>query len=132
VLRPFCFACKISRMKTVRILNQSRSVVLCENCGVANNIFTRVRGLLGRSTLDEGEGLLIVPCPSIHMFGMKFSIDVLFLTRGNIVTDFVESIESGKYYLAQSHHGKAHGALEIPIGTIARTSTQRGDQLIIE
>ena len=119
-------------MKIVRVFNVTRSAIICERCGVADNIFTRVRGLLGKSTLPENEGLLLVPCPSIHMFGMKFSLDVLFLTRENVVTDFVENIAPGKYYVAKAQHGKAHSALEIPVGTIARTSTQRGDQLLIE
>lgn len=119
-------------MKIVRVVNQSRETILCGKCEVADNIFTRVRGLLGRRTLEAGEGLLIVPCPSIHMFGMKFSIDVLFLTHDNIVTDFVESIAPGKYYLAKSNHGKAHSALELPCGTIASNCTQRGDLLVIE
>lgn len=119
-------------MKIVRVFNVTRSAIICEHCGVADNIFTRVRGLLGKSTLPEDEGLLISPCPSIHMFGMKFSLDVLFLTRENVVTDFVENIAPGKYYVAKTQHGKAHSALELPVGTIARTSTHRGDQLLIE
>jgi len=119
-------------MKTVRILNVTRQVDLCEKCGIANNLFTRVRGLLGRSTLPKGEGLLIVPCPSIHMFGMKFSLDVIFLNQENIVTDFVEDIGPGKFYLAQNHFGKAHSALEVSSGIIAKTGTQRGDEIRLE
>jgi uncharacterized membrane protein (UPF0127 family) len=119
-------------MKTLRVLNEPRHAVLCERCGVADNIFTRVRGLLGRAALEAGEGLLIVPCPSIHMFGMKFSLDVVFLTRESIVTDFVENIAPGKYYLAKPHQGKTHSALELPMGTIARSGTQRGDRLRLE
>ena len=119
-------------MKIVRLYNVTRSTILCENCGIAGNIFTRVRGLLGRSTLPAGEGLLIVPCPSIHMFGMKFSLDVVFLTRENIVTDFAENIAPGKYYLAQNKFGKPHSALEIAPGTIAAASTQRGDEIRLE
>jgi uncharacterized membrane protein (UPF0127 family) len=119
-------------MKTLRVLNTTRGKVLCEHCRIASNIFTRVRGLLGRKSLDENEGLLIVPCPSIHMFGMKFSLDVVFLTREHIVTDFIENIAPGKYYVAKSSHGKAHSALELPVGTIERTSTQRGDVIHLE
>ena len=119
-------------MKTVRIFNATRQILLCENCGVADSLFTRVRGLLGRSTLPAEEGLLIVPCPSIHMFGMKFFLDVVFLSSQNIVTDFVENIAPGKFYLAQNHFGKAHSALEIIPGKIAQTNTQRGDEIRLE
>ena len=119
-------------MKIVRVSNLTRQVVVCDKCGIANNIFTRVRGLLGRKSLEVGEGLLIVPCPSIHMFGMKFSLDVVFLTQENIVTDFVENIEPGKLYVAQNNFGKAYAALEISPGVIAGTGLQRGDEFRIE
>ena len=119
-------------MKYVRLSNGTRNTVLCERCGIADNIFTRVRGLLGRSSLPAGEGLLIIPCPSIHMFGMKFALDVIFVTEANSVTDFVENIAPGKLYVAKANCGKAHAALEVPVGTIAQTGTQIGDQLSIE
>jgi len=119
-------------MKTVRLRNETRGAILCENCGVANNIVTRIRGLLGRKSLPVGEGLLIVPCPSIHMFGMKFAIDAVFLTREQVVTDFIENIAPGKLYVAKNHHGKPHSAVELPVGTIASCGVQRGDQLTTE
>ena len=119
-------------MKFLRIINSTRDVILCERCGVADNLFTRVRGLLGRTGLEPDEGLLLRPCPSIHMFGMKFSLDVLFATSDNVVTDFVEGIAPGKVYVAKAHCGKAHTAIELPVGTIARSRTQLGDTLILE
>ena len=119
-------------MKFVRVSNLTRQAVVCERCGIANNIFTRIRGLLGRKSLASHEGLLIVPCPSIHMFGMKFPLDVVFLTQENIVTDYVENIAPGKLYVAQNNFGKAYSALEISPGTIAGSGLQRGDELRIE
>jgi uncharacterized membrane protein (UPF0127 family) len=116
-------------MKTVSIYNTTRDQVLCKNCGMADNPLTRMKGLLGRETLSEDEGLLIAPCASIHMFGMKFPLDVIFLTRENVVTDFVENIAPGKIYASKRHHGKAHAALEVAAGTAARNGLQRGDQL---
>lgn len=118
-------------MKIVSINNLTRNQLLCKNCGVADNPWTRMKGLLGRKSLNEDEGLLIVPCSSIHMIGMKFSLDVIFLTRENAVTDFVEHIAPGKIYAAKRGHGKAHAALEVAAGTVAKTGLQRGDQLEI-
>jgi uncharacterized membrane protein (UPF0127 family) len=119
-------------MKSVRLRNETRGNVLCDDCGVADNILTRIRGLLGRKSLPPGQGLLIVPCPSIHMFGMKFAIDAVFITRDNVVTDFIENIAPGKMYVARAHHGKAHAAIELPSGAIAASGLQRGDQLSAE
>ena len=119
-------------MKVVCVTNTTRASVLCQRCSVADNLFTRVRGLLGRSGLEANEGLLINPCPSIHMFGMKFALDVIFVTADNVVTDYVENIAPGKAYVAKAHHGKARAAIELPVGAISRNGTQIGDELAFE
>ncbi len=119
-------------MKSVRIVNASRGGVVADRCEVATTPWTRMRGLLGRGSFEEGRGLLILHCASIHMFGMKFAIDVAFLTRDNVVTDMVESIAPGRLFVAGAHHGKPVTALELPAGTLAASSTQRGDRLEIE
>lgn len=119
-------------MKTVRLVNLTRSKVLCERCCIADTFFTRTRGLLGKSSLEAGAGLLLRPCSSIHMFGMKFPLDVIFLTRENIVTDYVENIAPGKLYIARHRAGRAHSALEVAVGTVQITDTQSGDRISIE
>ena len=116
-------------MKTTRITRATDNAVICARCQIANNILTRVRGLLGRDGLAEDEGLLIVPCPSIHMFGMKFSLDVVFISKENVVVDLVENIAPGKHYVAKKTHGKAHSALELSVGTIARHNIEIGQTL---
>ena len=54
---------------------------MCATLHVARTSFTRMRGLLGRRGLAEGEGLLLQPAGSIHTFFMRFPIDVVFLDR---------------------------------------------------
>lgn len=122
----------MQQMKQVRVVNQNRETIICAQCGVADNPVTRIRGLLGKKTLAADEGLLIIPCSSVHMFGMHFALDILFLTRENVVTDFVENLPPGKLYVARRNFGKAHAALEVVPGTIAATATMRGDQIQME
>jgi uncharacterized membrane protein (UPF0127 family) len=55
--------------------------VVCPRCEVAATLGSRVRGLLGRSGLAEGEGLLLLRTSSVHTFFMAFPIDVVFLDR---------------------------------------------------
>jgi len=119
-------------METLRILNPARGNVVCPRCALADNMWTRGRGLLGRASLSPEEGILLVPGTSIHMFGMKFSIDVVFLTQDHRVTDFVENIAPGKHYIARAGAGKPHSALELAAGTIASCGVQLGDQLVLE
>lgn len=116
-------------MRIVSITNTTRQTTLAERCQVAETPWSRIRGLLGRASLGDGEGLLLAPCNSIHMFGMKFAIDVVFVTRDLVVTDLVAGIAPGRMHLAHNHSGKPWAAVELPVGTIVATGTQRGDQL---
>lgn len=59
--------------------NLTRGTVLAQRAEVARGVWARGRGLLGRSSLGPGEAFVIGPCSSIHTFGMRFSIDALFL-----------------------------------------------------
>lgn len=53
---------------------------------VAESACERMRGLIGRSGLESGKGMLITKCNCIHTFFMRFPIDATFLDRkGNVV-----------------------------------------------
>jgi len=58
-------------------------------CGVVVPVATGFRArLLGLALLDAeeaGPGLLIPRCRSVHTFGMRFSLDVVFLDAGGAV-----------------------------------------------
>jgi uncharacterized membrane protein (UPF0127 family) len=113
-------------MKRIRIQNRSRGTVLGERIEVANSFLTRLRGLLGRSGLGEGEGLLIVPSRGVHMFGMKFPLDVLLLDAQRRVAGSYPALAPGK---ATGMHKGIRYALELPVGMIAATATGEGDSL---
>ncbi len=122
-------------MKTVRVENQTRGTELAARCEIADNILTRVRGLLGRATLEKGAALWIEPCPSVHMFGMKFAIDVLFLSREGRVVDWTENLAPGAYYVAKPWQDgaqkiKAQIAIELPAGTLKDQQVERGDEIV--
>ena len=113
-------------MSTVRVRNADRDTVLGAEVEVADDWWHRLRGLLGRPPLHPGEGLLISPCRSVHMIGMKFGIDVVFLSREGRVVGLYEALAPGR--LTRWHRDAVH-ALEVPPGTIASSGTRLGDQL---
>jgi len=68
------------------ILRQNETgEVLLSNLREANGFYSRFKGLMGKTTLQEGEGLRISPCNSIHCFFMRMNIDVLFLDEHHCV-----------------------------------------------
>ncbi len=100
--------------------------VLGTAIGLANSFLTRLKGLMGRKTLSAGEGLLIVPCNSIHCMGMKFSIDALFLSREGEVLRVASDVLPGSF--GPMVRG-ARAVLELPAGTAEAAGVKAGDKL---
>ncbi|MBX9695782.1 MAG: DUF192 domain-containing protein [Cyanobacteria bacterium] len=106
--------------------NKSKEVLLASSARMADSFFSRLKGLLGTKELKDGEALYLIPCRSIHMFGMNYAIDALFLDKTNTVVGVVHSIEPGK---VSSVFKSAEGCLELPSGVLERTNTNIGDQI---
>jgi uncharacterized membrane protein (UPF0127 family) len=87
-----------------------------------------MRGLLGRSELAPGEGLLIRPAPSVHTFFMRFPIDVVFL-GGDLRVLRVRS-DLRPWRMAGQRGARA--VLELPAGEADRRGIRPGDRLVIE
>ena len=108
------------------ITNPRTGAALATEARLADNFFTRFKGLMGVKDLPNGQGLLIVPCNSVHCFGMKIPIDVLFLSKEGEVMHMIPDMAPGK--VSPIVKG-ARATLELPAGTIAQTGTQVGDRL---
>jgi uncharacterized protein len=111
-------------MRWVRAMNVARSRTLGDRVGVADRWWLRLRGLSGKSNFPSGEGLLLSPCRAVHMIGMKFPIDVVFLDSANRVVATYERLAPGR---RTQWHRAARTALELPAGTLAATGTMTGD-----
>ena len=101
--------------------------VVCERCVVAASMVARMRGLLGRSELPAGEGLLIRTW-SIHMFFMRFAIDAVFLDRDRQVVRIVAELAPWK---TASTRG-AREVVELAAGEAARRGLAVGDRLVLD
>ena len=110
----------------MKILNRTKDTVIARDVKVADSFFSRMRGLLGRSRLGPDEGLVITGCNSIHMFGMKFAIDVVFCDANDKVVGVVENI---KPWRLSRIYWKAVYALEVAPGTVQSSRTQLDDKL---
>jgi uncharacterized membrane protein (UPF0127 family) len=113
---------------TKLIVNATRGTVICEHAEIASTPWRRTRGLLGRSGLGEGEGMLIDPAPSIHSAFMRFEFDAVFLDRDLKVVKVVERIRPFRAHSAK----RARKVLELAAGEAGRRGLQVGDTLAIE
>jgi uncharacterized protein len=111
-----------------RIRNITRQTALAETALIADTSAKRRTGLLQHSELLPGQGLWIVPCEGVHTFGMKFPIDIVFLSKKRVVRKVKHAVPRWRIALDLF----AHSVLELPPGTIKATQTAAGDQLEID
>lgn len=114
---------------TSRVTRQSDGAVVASNVLLAWDFLGRLRGLMGRARLDDGEGLWLKPCSSIHMMFMRFSIDVLWLDP----EDRVVAISAGvRPWIGMAWCSGAASALELRAGEAARRDVHVGDKLQVQ
>jgi uncharacterized membrane protein (UPF0127 family) len=102
--------------------------VLADRLRVADTHWTRLRGLLGTGELAHGEGLWIRPCRQVHMFGMRYAIDVVFLDDATRIVGLTTDLRPWRVSpLVRA----ATSVLELPAGTIARAALCEGQAITI-
>ncbi len=106
---------------------------VADQCHVAESFFDRLRGLIGRKGLAQGEGMLFLKCNSIHTWMMSFSIDVVFL---NTISDskyevvsVVKSVRPWKLFPVTNL--RANHVLELGEGSIERIGLNVGETLCL-
>lgn len=95
---------------------------------VANSLFARMKGLLGRQSLPSGEALWIKPCKGIHTIGMKFAIDAVFLDGANRVVALISHMPPNRL---SRIHTRAASVIELRAGTLAGANLAIGEMVEI-
>ena len=106
-------------------LRRADGSVVCERCFVADRPLARMKGLLGKRELPAGEGILIRPCNSIHMFFMRFAIDAIFIDRDGTVVKIVANLKPWRMAWAR----RAHTVVELAAGEAQRRAIAVGEKL---
>jgi uncharacterized membrane protein (UPF0127 family) len=121
----------------LRARNVSRATHLADRVEVADGLWDRFMGLMGRPGLDPGDGLWLTGTNGIHMMFMRFAIDAIFLGRPGAGPDGARPVLSvhrglrawvGLVPLVRG----ANGVLELPVGTVDRSMTAVGDLIALE
>ena len=108
-----------------KIANLTRQTVLADRVDVADSAANRNKGLLGRNGLEPGEGLWIVPCSAVHTFGMRFTIDLVYIGRDKRVKKVRSSVPPWHMSACIT----AHSVVELASGIVRATQTKAGDML---
>ena len=114
-------------MQQVRVINRTRNIVLADRAELADNFWTRFMGLMGRSELPSGGGLVLKPGGGIHMWFMRMPLDVIHVDKRDRVTHVLRGIKPwrfGPLFVGNKL------AIELPVG--AGDGTQVGDEVAIE
>jgi hypothetical protein len=99
--------------------------VVCEHVEDAASMFARMRGLMGRASLEPGHGMLIRRTGSIHMFFMRFPIDAVFLDRHMQVKKIVRELRRNRIAASMG----ARSVLELRAGEAERVGLEVGNRL---
>jgi len=107
------------------VRNASRNRVVATQVRLAGASRERRLGLSRHAHLRLEDGLFLTPCEAIHTCGMRFAIDVLFLTRNGKVCGLRHGLRPWR--IAASW--RAHSTLELAAGVIRQSATEMGDLL---
>jgi hypothetical protein len=111
----------------VVLINERTRKIVAEHVEMAESRRARRRGLLGRTKLDDGAALMLIPCFAIHTAFMRFTIDVVFLDRDGCVIRTVSRLEPWRTAGAW----RAHSVIELPAGRLEQCSVSIGDCLYL-
>ncbi|MBI2886158.1 MAG: DUF192 domain-containing protein [Chloroflexi bacterium] len=110
----------------LKVRNLRTQQWLTEDLWVAASFWAKLVGLLGQSGLAPSAGLYIAPCQSIHSFFMRFPFDAVFVDGGWRVLHLTEAMPP---FRISPYIWRAKGVLELPVGAIHSSGTQKGDTL---
>ena len=101
---------------------------MCKRCLLAETPLTRLKGLLGRRGLEQGEGLLLRPAASIHTFFIRFPIDTVWVDRDLNVLKVSHDVAPWRTGACKG----AKGVVEMAAGEAKRLGVSAGDKLTLQ
>jgi uncharacterized membrane protein (UPF0127 family) len=93
-----------------RLRGLERREILGFEVPVADTFLSRLFGLALLPRERSGPGLLIPRCRSVHTFGMRFALDLLFLDADQRVIQLRRAVPSGRLIRCRA----ASSVLELP------------------
>jgi uncharacterized protein len=115
-------------MKTIA-LRTAEGRFIAHEVRIACSLTSRWVGLSGERSLPTQGGLLLSPARGVHTLGMRFAIDVVFLSRQMRVLGLARGVPPWRVLLAPRGTGRV---LELAAGQIAATGLKTGTFILVE
>jgi len=118
----------------MRLRRTHDDLMVCDRMSLGESFGERFLGLMGRGSMDAGEGLYL-KTSSIHMMFMRFPIDALFVTKAD--DSGARKVVAMREYLppwrgiVMPVRG-AEGVVELPAGTLERCGIAIDDAVVFE
>lgn len=113
----------------MKLVNATTKQILIPRLEVADTVWTRVKGLLGRQGIGADEALWIKASGSVHTFFMKFPIDLVFIDRELVVTKTVAKVGPGRFVWKG---WSSASVIELQAGFLERNPIRVGDRLHVD
>jgi hypothetical protein len=107
------------------VIEGNHERLVCERCFIADTPLARLKGLLGKSQLGSGEGVLIYPTSAVHTWFMRFPIDAVFLDRDLRVLRVATELKPWRAAAGR----RAKAVLELAAGECRRRGIEAGTTL---
>jgi uncharacterized membrane protein (UPF0127 family) len=114
--------------RTYCVYNRTRECFLSLTVTAADTIISRLKGLIGKTTLRSDEGLWVVPSRGVHTVGVLIPVDLIYLDEKHRVIHLVEHCQA---FSVAPYRAEAQSVLELPIHTIYSSQTELGDEFVI-
>jgi uncharacterized protein len=115
-------------MKTIA-LRTAEGRFIAHEVRIAYSLRARLLALSRERSLATRAGLLLSPARGIHTLGMRFAVDVVFLSRQMRVLGLAPRVQPWRILLAPRGTGRV---LELAAGQIAATGLKAGVFIVVE
>ena len=106
----------------IKVVETGAVIARCPLC--ADSFFQRLTGMITRNFSPSLDAAIFRNCNAIHTFGMRFAIDVLFITGDNRIAAVFPDVSPWK---TCGTKGRKITAVELPAGSIAKFGLKCGD-----
>lgn len=111
-----------------KLYHTSTNKVLLTNLCIPDSFFAKAKGLIGKKSLDENQGLWLKPCSSIHTFFMSIDIDVIYLNRNMVIQKIDHRVRPWRLPMPSF---RSHSVIEIKAGQAQKHHLKKGDTLYV-